>query len=281
MAQNEADPRAELSDLTHALAAETRRAERRGRRRAPSHGGTQDALPEQGTPATAGEQPTSRASEAPAPSPVGTEDAPARTAMDVARQAAACGTLDELRAAVARCEACTLHETRKQTVFADGDGSGPGVMFIGEAPGADEDAQGVPFVGRAGKLLTDIIVKGMGLSRETTTIANVLKCRPPENRDPTVEEKRTCTPWLDRQVDIIDPKVLIPLGRHASMHVLEVDTSMGRMRGTVHERRGRKVVATYHPAYLLRSPGQKKECWKDIKLAMQELGLPAQESKGS
>jgi DNA polymerase len=200
--------------------------------------------------------------------------------MDVTRQAAACQTLDELRAAVARCEACELHKTRNQTVFSDGEG-GPGPMFIGEAPGADEDAQGIPFVGRAGKLLTDIIVKGMGLPREKVTIANVLKCRPPENRDPTVGEKKTCTPWLDRQVDLIDPKVLIPLGRHAAMHVLEVDASMGSMRGTVHERRGRKVVATYHPAYLLRSPGQKKECWKDIQLAMTELGLPAPDSKGS
>ena len=207
-------------------------------------------------------------------------DAPARTAEDVARQAAACTTLDELRGAVARCQACGLHKTRTQTVFADGHGSS-GAMFIGEAPGANEDAEGVPFVGRAGKLLTDIIVKGMGIPRETTTIANVLKCRPPENRDPTAEEKRTCTPWLDRQVDLLDPKVLIPLGRHAAMHVLDLDESMGRMRGKVHERRGRRVVATYHPAYLLRSPGQKKECWKDIQVAMGELGLTPPGAKGS
>jgi DNA polymerase len=146
-------------------------------------------------------------------------------------------------------------------------------MFVGEAPGADEDAQGVPFVGRAGRLLTDIITKGMGIERREVVIANVLKCRPPENRDPTPEEKRTCTPWLDRQIELCDPKVLIPLGRHAAMHLLGVEESMGRMRGRVHEVRGRKLVATYHPAYLLRSPGQKKECWSDIQLAMRELGL--------
>jgi DNA polymerase len=215
-----------------------------------------------------------------APPAGGDAHAPARSAVDVRAQAAACGDLATLRARVAACEACGLARTRKQTVFSDGGGS-RGVMFVGEAPGADEDAQGVPFVGRAGRLLTDIITKGMGLERYQVTIANVLKCRPPENRDPTPEEKRTCTPWLDRQIELLDPKVLIPLGRHAAMHLLGVEASMGSMRGKVHEVRGRKLVATYHPAYLLRSPGQKKECWKDIQLAMGELGLSPPASGGA
>lgn len=197
----------------------------------------------------------------------------ARSGADVREQAAACATLDELRQAVARCEACDLCRTRTQTVFMDGEGSS-GVLFVGEAPGADEDRTGVPFVGRAGQLLTDIITKGMGLPRAAVRIANVLKCRPPENRDPTTPEKETCTPWLDRQIELIDPGVIVPLGRHAAMHVLGVTASMGAMRGRVHVRGGRKVVPTFHPAYLLRSPGEKKECWKDIQLAMKEIGLP-------
>jgi uracil-DNA glycosylase len=177
-----------------------------------------------------------------------------------------------LRAKVAACTACELSRTRTQTVFGDGSGAA-GVLFIGEAPGQHEDEQGVPFVGRAGALLTDIIQKGMGLRREDVCIANVLKCRPPGNRDPRPEETRACTPFLDRQIELLDPKILITLGRHASQHILGGTLSMGRMRGRVHQVGGRKVVATYHPAYLLRSPEMKKECWKDIQLAMAELGL--------
>jgi DNA polymerase len=196
----------------------------------------------------------------------------ARSADDVRRLARGARDLDELRALVAGCEACGLCRTRKQTVFMDGEGARR-VLFVGEAPGADEDRTGVPFVGRAGQLLTDIITKGMGIDRNEVFIANVLKCRPPDNRDPTTEEKATCTPWLDRQIELMDPTVIIPLGRHAAMHVLGGVASMGAMRGKVHERGGRKIVPTFHPAYLLRSPGEKKECWKDIQLAMDVLGL--------
>jgi DNA polymerase len=193
-------------------------------------------------------------------------------------RAAACTSLEELRAAVASCTACELCRTRTQTVFADGTGRAR-AMFIGEGPGFHEDQAGVPFVGRAGALLTDIITKGMGLAREEVYIANVVKCRPPENRDPSATEKATCTPWLDRQIELVDPLVLIPLGRHAAGHVLQSEASMGALRGRVHVAGGRKVVPTFHPAYLLRSPGQKKECWADIQLAMTELGLsrPARE----
>jgi uracil-DNA glycosylase family 4 len=190
----------------------------------------------------------------------------------VKSQARAARNLDELQSAVSRCRACSLCQTRTQTVFMDGAGTRP-VMFVGEAPGADEDRTGVPFVGRAGQLLTDIITKGMGLARDEVRIANVLKCRPPENREPTSLEKTTCTPWLDRQIELCAPEVIIPLGRHAAMHMLGIEATMGAMRAKVHERGGRKIVPTFHPAYLLRSPGEKKECWKDIQRAMELLGL--------
>lgn len=178
-----------------------------------------------------------------------------------------CANLEELRQAVAACQACALCETRQQTVFADGSDRAR-VMFIGEAPGADEDAQGVPFVGRAGALLTDIITKGMKMARNDVYIANVLKCRPPGNRDPERSEKELCTHFLDRQIELVNPKVLIPLGKHASQHILRTDLSMGRMRGRVHVVNGRQVVPTYHPAFLLRSPHMKRECWQDIQLAL-------------
>lgn len=194
--------------------------------------------------------------------------------------AQACPDLASLAQAVSRCTACDLCKTRTQTVFSDGTGRVP-AMFIGEAPGENEDRQGVPFVGRAGALLTDIITKGMGLAREDITIANVLKCRPPENRDPTEAEKVMCTPWLDRQIELVNPRVIIPLGRHAAMHVLGLEASMGALRARVHDRGGRKVVPTYHPAFLLRSPDKKKECWQDIQLAMRELGLAAPARRGT
>ena len=190
--------------------------------------------------------------------------------------AAACPDLPSLARAVAACTACELCKTRKQTVFSDGDGAA-GVLFIGEAPGANEDEQGVPFVGAAGQLLSDIIHKGMKLERARVSIANVLKCRPPGNREPTDAEKALCTPWLDRQVELLAPRVIVALGRHAGNHMLgyagAARQSLAALRGRVHERAGRKVVVTYHPANLLREPDNKKDCWKDIQLAMAELGL--------
>jgi DNA polymerase len=243
------DPRAELEALAHATRRAARRQQALGRR----------------------ELPRSR-KKSPAAAPVDLAS-PAKTAADVRAQAAAAPDLATLRACVSHCEACGLSKTRTQTVFMDGQGTRK-LMFVGEAPGADEDRQGVPFVGRAGQLLTEIITKGMGISRDEVTIANVLKCRPPENREPTPAEKATCTPWLDRQIELVDPTVIVPLGRHAAMHVLRVEASMGAMRARVHALGGRQIVPTYHPAYLLRSPGEKKECWKDIQLAMGVLGMP-------
>ena len=206
---------------------------------------------------------------APGPGASGAEEGPEAR---VRRGAAACDDLAQLREAVAGCTECGLCETRTQTVFSDGLGTRR-LMFVGEAPGYHEDRQGVPFVGRAGQLLTDIIEKGMGLKREEVTIANVLKCRPPDNRDPSVAEKRVCTGWLDRQIELLDPEVIVALGGHAAGHLLSSEASIGRLRGRVHERAGRKVIATYHPAYLLRTPSMKKECWKDIQQVMRLLGL--------
>lgn len=190
--------------------------------------------------------------------------------------AAECSDLESLRSAVARCTSCALCKTRTQTVFADGPAKAR-VLFVGEAPGENEDLQGVPFVGRAGQLLTDIVEKGMGLPRASVAIANVIKCRPPGNRDPSDDEKALCTPWLDRQIELIDPELIVPLGAHAANHVLGLAgpnaQRIGAVRGKVLARGARKVVATYHPSYLLRSPGEKKECWKDIQVAMGVLGL--------
>ena len=192
--------------------------------------------------------------------------------------AAKAADLEALEGAVAGCEACDLCKTRAQTVFSDGTTSS-GVMFIGEAPGADEDAQGVPFVGRAGQFLTRIIEKGMGVDRSEVYIANVLKCRPPDNRDPKVEEKALCAAWLDRQIELVNPRVIVALGRHAAVHLTGKDQSMGRLRGQVHRVAGRPIVPTYHPSYLIRQEGSssfvrtKKLVWEDIQLAMREADL--------
>ncbi len=213
---------------------------------------------------------------APAPShvPAPVPATPARSAADVRTQAAACTDLASLARSVSRCEACELARTRTQTVFMDGRGT-RGLMFVGEAPGAEEDRLGLPFVGRAGQLLTDIITKGMGLARDEVHIANVLKCRPPGNRDPSAAEKATCTPWLERQIELAAPGVIVPLGKHAANFLLGLppETSMGSTRGRVHSRGSRTLIPTYHPAYLLRNPGDKKECWKDIQVAMGVLGI--------
>jgi DNA polymerase len=210
---------------------------------------------------------------------------PARTREDVRAQAAAAKNLDQLAEAVSRCEACELSQTRTQTVFMDGARTGPcksGLLFVGEAPGADEDEKGVPFVGKAGQLLSEIITKGIGIPREDVQIANVLKCRPPGNRDPTSAEKEACTPWLERQIELVSPRAIVPLGKHAANYLLGLppETPMGQTRGRTHVRRGRTLIPTYHPAYLLRSPGEKKACWQDIQVAMNVLGIEKPPPKG-
>jgi DNA polymerase len=146
-------------------------------------------------------------------------------------------------------------------------------MFVGEGPGADEDAQGLPFVGRAGQLLNNMI-NATGLKREQVYIANIVKCRPPQNRTPEPEEANTCSPFLFQQIDVVRPEVLVALGSTAATYLLGAKSSLSGLRGRVHTCRGTKLIVTYHPAYLLRDPRQKKEAWQDLKLAMAELGLP-------
>lgn len=174
---------------------------------------------------------------------------------------------DALRERVAGCVLCPLHATRTQTVFGVGSQTADW-LFIGEAPGADEDRQGEPFVGRAGQLLNSML-RAIGLSREQVYIANVLKCRPPKNRDPRPEEAAACEPYLKRQIDLLRPKIIIALGRIAAQNLLNTDTPIGRMRGRqyVYADTGIPLLVTYHPAYLLRSPGEKRKVWQDLRLA--------------
>src|SRR5437764_10421774 len=171
------------------------------------------------------------------------------------------------------CTRCRLHKQgRKQIVFGVGNPRAD-LMFIGEAPGADEDEQGEPFVGRAGQLLNNMI-KAMGIRREDVYIANIVKCRPPGNRTPERDECETCSPFLLRQIDVIKPKVIVALGAVAAKTLLALNASMSDLRGRWYDFRGRKLAVTYHPAFLLRDPRQKKEAWKDLQMVMKELDLP-------
>jgi uracil-DNA glycosylase len=175
------------------------------------------------------------------------------------------GDWQPLQQAVAGCTKCDLHKTRKKTVFGVGNPSARW-MFVGEAPGADEDAQGEPFVGRAGQLLNAMLF-AMGLTREEVYIANVLKCRPPGNRDPQPGEVECCEPYLLRQISLIQPKLIVALGRHAAHSLLKTEAPLSRLRGQRLAYHGTPLVVTYHPAYLLRSPGEKPKVWTDLCLA--------------
>lgn len=185
-----------------------------------------------------------------------------------------------IREDIGECTRCRLHKGRTKLVFGVGNVNAD-LMFIGEGPGADEDAQGEPFVGRAGQLLNNMI-SAMGIKREDVYIANVVKCRPPQNRTPEKDECDTCSPFLMRQIDIIQPKVIVALGAVAAKNLLAVNDSMSNLRGRWYDFRNSKLLVTYHPAYLLRDPRQKKEAWKDLQMAMKELGLkaPAKDLKG-
>ena len=176
---------------------------------------------------------------------------------------------DSLRATVSACTRCSLHETRTQTVFGVGSRTARW-MFIGEAPGAEEDRQGEPFVGRAGQLLTAML-KALGFSREDVYIANVLKCRPPGNRDPRPDEALQCRGYLERQIELVAPALIVAVGRIAAQNLLATDTALARLRGRVHALgpRGWPLIVTYHPAYLLRSPGEKRKAWQDLLFAKQ------------
>lgn len=178
--------------------------------------------------------------------------------------------LAELAKMVSGCVKCELCRTRTQTVFSDG-APNADVVFVGEAPGADEDRQGVPFVGRAGQLLTDIIVKGMQMKRDDVYICNVIKCRPPENRNPLPGEIAMCEPYLIRQLELVRPKVICALGAYAAHSLLKTDLPIGRLRGSWHFYHGIPLRATYHPAYLLRNPADKRKTWDDIQEVLKVL----------
>jgi DNA polymerase len=186
-------------------------------------------------------------------------------------------TLLKIRDDLGDCKRCKLHKTRKNIVFADGNPKAD-LVFVGEGPGADEDAQGLPFVGRAGKLLTQMI-EAMGLRRQDVYICNVVKCRPPENRLPEKDEISECSPFLLRQIDTIAPKVIVCLGACAAQTLLETNRGISHFRGQWLDFRGRKLMATYHPAYLLRNPSAKGEVWKDLQQVMAELGLAVKKGK--
>jgi len=186
-------------------------------------------------------------------------------------------TLLRIRADLGECTRCKLHRGRHTIVFGDGSPKAE-LVFVGEGPGADEDAQGLPFVGRAGKLLTQMI-EAMGLQRKDVYICNVVKCRPPENRQPEDDEIRTCSPFLLRQLEVINPKVIVCLGAVAAKTLLETNRGISQFRGQWLDYRGRKLLATYHPAYLLRNPNAKGEVWKDLQKVMTALGLEVKKGK--
>ncbi len=185
-------------------------------------------------------------------------------------------TLEKIRADIGDCTRCRLCEQRTNIVFGDGTAKAE-LVFVGEGPGRDEDIQGLPFVGRSGKLLTQMI-EAMGLSRQQVYICNVVKCRPPDNRTPEKDEVATCSPFLLRQLDVIKPKVIVCLGNCAAQALLATNRSLSSYRGQWLDFRGTKLMVTYHPAYLLRNPPAKADVWADLKKVIAELGLPMPKS---
>jgi DNA polymerase len=186
-------------------------------------------------------------------------------------------TLLGVRDDLGECTRCKLHKTRNKIVFGDGSAKAQ-LVFVGEGPGADEDAQGLPFVGRAGKLLTQMI-EAMGLQRSDVYICNVVKCRPPGNRQPENDEVEKCSPFLFRQLDVLQPKVIVCLGATAAQTLLQTNRGISHFRGQWMDFRGYKMLATYHPAYLLRNPAAKGDVWKDLQKVMAELGLEIKKNK--
>ena len=179
-------------------------------------------------------------------------------------------SLEELRDNIGDCRRCKLHSGRTHVVFGVGNPNAK-LMFVGEGPGRDEDLKGEPFVGRAGQLLTDIITKGMALAREDVYIANVVKCRPPQNRNPEADEVASCEPFLKKQIELIRPEIIVALGKFAVQTLLQSKVPITRLRGNWHTYMGIKLMPTFHPAYLLRNPADKKLVWEDIKKVMKEM----------
>jgi uracil-DNA glycosylase family 4 len=220
-------------------------------------------------------EPSSLPSELAAPMPKPTSfDNLVPLPTEIIPAAARAAALEAVRADIGDCTRCPLaYSGRHKIVFGDGDPN-TRLLFVGEGPGADEDASGLPFVGKAGQLLNNMI-NAMGLKREEVYIANIVKCRPPGNRAPEPIEANTCTQFLIRQIDIVRPQVIVALGATAATYLLGVKQSLSSLRGHWHTSRGAKVAVTYHPAFLLRDPRQKGEAWKDLQMVMAELGLKA------
>ena len=217
----------------------------------------------------------------PPPAPAGEPAAQGAPAAPPAPPAAAPPELEALRSTVAGCTACPLHAGRRQTVFGVGNPNADW-MFVGEGPGEEEDRRGEPFVGRAGKLL-DNMLRAMELDRSTVYIANIVKCRPPGNRNPSLEEAAACIPYLHRQIELIGPRLIVALGAVAAQRLLETDRPVGALRGQLRYAAPLDcpVLVTYHPAYLLRSPGQKRKAWDDLQLAMREMEAMRQDRGGA
>jgi uracil-DNA glycosylase len=238
-----------------------------------------DAVPYRPRPATAGRATTPDERPSPPPSPPAQPAPAAKVAAAAADLFAAPGvrraaTLDELREELGDCQRCKLCKGRTHIVFGVGNPQAA-LMFVGEGPGRDEDLQAEPFVGRAGQLLTEIITKGMKMRREDVYIANVIKCRPPENRNPEPDEIAACQPFLLRQIEIVKPKVLMALGTFAAQTLLGLRTPISRLRGHWYDYHGIKLMPTLHPAYLLRNPNDKRLVWEDVKMVLRELETSA------
>ena len=206
----------------------------------------------------------------PAGSRSGRAEAPAPESAAAGDETRAAASLAELRDVLGDCRRCKLWQGRSRIVYGVGNPDAD-VLFVGEGPGRDEDLQGEPFVGRAGQLLTDIITKGMKLRREDVYIANVVKCRPPQNRDPEPDEVASCEPFLARQIELVKPRVVIALGRFAVQTLLRDPEPVSRLRGKWRDYRGVRLMPTFHPAYLLRNPGDKRLVWEDIKSVLREM----------
>jgi DNA polymerase len=201
--------------------------------------------------------------------PVDLRTAPASTPLAVIGDKNA--ALNAIRADIGDCTRCRLSKGRKNIVFGVGNIDAE-IMFVGEGPGADEDEQGEPFVGRAGQLLNNMI-SAMGIKREDVYIANVVKCRPPGNRTPERDECDTCGPFLMQQIETVKPKIVVALGAVAAKYLLGINDSMTNLRGRIYDFKDTKLAVTYHPAYLLRDPRQKAEAWKDLQMVMKYLGM--------
>jgi uracil-DNA glycosylase family 4 len=253
---------AEPAQMLDAAPASARVVDEPAQMQEPVERDTQPAVSTQSQPNFFGEEPAIPARRSfPAPPP----------ALDVVPPAERAAALQLIREDIGDCTRCALHKGRNKIVFADGSPTAR-LMFVGEGPGADEDAQGLPFVGRAGQLLNNMIT-AMGLKREEVYIANVVKCRPPGNRTPEPDEANTCSPFLFRQIDVVRPQVLVALGATAATYLLGQRQPRAGLRGRIHVVRGFQLIVTYHPAFLLRDPRQKKEAWADLQIAMRELGL--------